>query len=192
MKKRYLIISIILVLSVFFGGCGDKEKEDINQLFKQGEQALEEGKYKEASDYLSQYLNQEPKDEVARSMYKQALNINKAINYKEKGFYDDALECLDMIVNIDSGSQTAKVEAEKLKDEVENLKEEYEKDIALKKEDAKIIAKNSVRESEANYDWEQSQNKDNGLLDDLENSDDSKGGELINAIKDKIEELLTR
>lgn len=188
MKKKYLIM-IVVLLSMFMVGC------NVNStLLKDGKKALENHEYDEARNYLSDVLELDPENESARAMYTQALNMSKAENYKDKALYDEALECLDKIINIGHGSKKIKVESKNLKDEIENLKREEEESVNILKENAKDTAAQATKKAEQEfYIWQQNQKtevpeEDDGQ-DQTEDGDFSIGEEVIENIKDVLESL---
>lgn len=183
MKIKYLIILIVVL--VFSVGCN---REDAS-LFKEGQKALENHEYYEAQKYLSDVLEEDPKNESARSMYMQAMKMSKAEKYKDKGLYDKGIECLERIVNIDNGSQRIKVESKELKKELEKLQKEEEEAANIRKANAKEVARKDMQKAEAEfYAWRQNQNNWN-----YNNSEgDSSDKTILDTIKDKINEFFVQ
>ena len=70
-------------------------------------------------------------------MYIQAVKMTDANMYESQKRYDKAIECLDAIEKLNGGSGEIKKEASKKKRELKKLNEEYEKDKATRKENAK-------------------------------------------------------
>lgn len=187
MKKKYLII--LIVLMIFSVGCKSEETASFNN----GQAALENHEYDKAQKYLSNVLEQDSKNETARSMYMQAIKMSKAEYYKDKGFYSKAIDCLDSIVNINNGSQKIKVESETLKKELEKLQSESEESANIRKENAKEVAKKAVEKSEQEfYIWQKNQEKDNepkSDKDEEEKQEDSSDENIIDSIKNKLGEI---
>ncbi len=187
MKKKYLIM-IVVLLSIFMVGCDGN-----SALLKDGKKALEDHKYDEARNYLSDVLELDPENESARAMYMQALNMSKAEYYKDKGLYDNALECLEKIVNIGHGSKKIKVESKSLKDEIENLKHEEEESVNILKENAKDTAAQATKKAEQEfYIWQQNQKTEESEENDGQDQtegDSSLGEEVIDSIKDILDNL---
>ncbi len=186
MNKKYLIILIVLmVLSV---GCNNKE----SSLFKEGQTALENHEYDKAQQYLSDVLEEDSKNESARSMYMQAVKMSKAEYYKDRGLYNKGIDCLESIVNLNNGSQKIKVESESLKKELETFQSEAEEAASIRKENAKEIAKKAVKKSEEEfYIWQKNQEKDNKFDSnkDKDKQKDSSDTNIIDSIKNKLGEL---
>ena len=125
---------MIIVIAMLFTGCS-KVKED--SLLEKGKLALERHEYINAKDILSQVLTDDSSNEDARSMYIQAVKMTDANMYESQKRYDKAIECLDAIEKLNGGSIEIKREASKKKRELKKLNEEYEKDKATRKENAK-------------------------------------------------------
>ncbi|MDY2736014.1 tetratricopeptide repeat protein [Intestinibacter sp.] len=185
MKIKYLIILIVVL--VFSVGCNREE----DSLFKEGQKALENHEYYEAQKYLSDVLEEDPKNESARSMYMQAMKMSKAEKYKDKGLYDKAIECLERIVNIDNGSQKIRVESNELKKELEKLQEEEEEASNIRKQNAKEVARKDMQKAEAEYyAWKQNQDQNNWVYN--QGQGDSSDRTILDTIKDKINEFFTQ
>lgn len=181
MKKKYLII--LIVFSVFCAACNDKEAS----LFQKGQTALENHEYAKAKQYLSDVLEEDSKNESARSMYMQASKMSKAEYYKDKGLYDKSIKNLESIVNIENGSNKIKVESEELKKEVEKLQNNHEEASNIRKENAKQVAKKAVEESEKDfYIWQKNQQNSSNQ----DNKKDSSDIKIIDNIKNALEGLL--
>lgn len=184
MKKKYLIILIAVL--VFCVACNDKEAS----LFQKGQTALENHEYAKAKQYLSDVLEEDSKNESARSMYMQASKMSKAEYYKDKGLYDKSIKNLESIVNIENGSNKIKVESEELKKEVEKLQNNHEEASNIRKENAKQVAKKAVEESEKDfYIWQKNQ-QNNLNQDNQNNKEDSSDIKIIDNIKNALEGLL--
>lgn len=130
-NKRILMI---IVIAMLFTGCSTV-KEDT--LLEKGKLALERHEYTNAKDILSQVLTGDSTNEDARSMYMQAVKMTDANMYESQKRYDKAIECLDTIEKLNGGSIEIKREASKKKRELKKLNEEYQKDKATRKENAK-------------------------------------------------------
>ena len=135
MKKILVLISVIL--SISSTGCSNKNNND---LITQGKDALENYKFKEAREFLSQVLDVDKNDEHARAMYFQSIRFEKAIKYEHQGNYKKAIEELDIGEKIKNGSQIIKVDLSNKKKELIKLNEEYIKSQEERKENAKIEA----------------------------------------------------
>lgn len=133
MKKR--LVLFITIVSILVTGCSGKSE---NNLVQQGKDALENHKYKEAQEFLSQALDADSTDEYARAMYAQAMRLENAIKYEEQGNYKKAIEELDIGEKIKNGSQSIKVDISNKKKELTKLNEEYIKSQEERKENAKI------------------------------------------------------
>ena len=133
MKKR--LVLFITIVSILVTGCSGKSE---NKLVQQGKDALENHKYKEAKEFLSQALDADSTDEYARAMYAQAMRLENAIKYEEQGNYKKAIEELDIGEKIKNGSQRIKVDISNKKKELTKLNEEYIKSQEERKENAKI------------------------------------------------------
>lgn len=133
MKKK--LVLFITIASILATGCSSKSK---NNLVEQGKSALENHKYKEAKEFLSQALDADSTDEYARSMYAQAMRLENSIKYEEQGNYKKAIEELDIGEKIKNGSQSIKVDISNKKKELTKLNEEYIKSKEERKENAKI------------------------------------------------------
>lgn len=188
MKIKYLIVLIVVL--VFSVGCSGKEAS----IFEQGQKALENHEYDKAQDYLSEALEENPKNDSARSMYMQAVKMSKAEDYKDRGFYEEGIECLERIVNIDNGSQKIKVEANELKKELEALEQKEEEAANIRKANAKEVAKKDMQKSEEQfYAWRQNQAQDDTL--DQSGSGDLgdflgvNSGNFLDSVKNKITEI---
>ena len=178
MKIKYLIILIVVL--VFSVGCNREE----DSLFKEGQKALENHEYYEAQKYLSDVLEEDPKNESARSMYMQAVKMSKAEKYRDKGLYDKGIECLERIVNIDNGSQKIKVESKELK------KEEAAN---IRKQNAKEVARKDMQKSEAEfYAWKQNQDQNQNNWSSNDGEGESLGESILDTIKDKINEFFAQ
>ena len=143
MKKK--IILILVLVGIFVSGCS-KISED--NYFIEGQEKLESHSYDEALNLLSLALDEDPKNELARAMYMQALKMKSAQIYEENNDYEKAIQELDFIVNIDNGSKKIKRESINKKAELEKLQKEYEKEFLQRKEDAKKTAKEYINNVE--------------------------------------------
>lgn len=184
MKIKYLIVLIVVL--IFSVGCNNPEDD----LFKNGQEALENHDYDLAEEYLSDVLQEDPKNESARSMYLQSIKMYEAEKYKTKGLYSKGIESLERIVNIDNGSRKIKVEANELKKELENLKYEEEAAANIRKANAKEIAKRDMQKAERDfYIWQKNQEQDS-----LEQNDDEGllNETFLDNVKDKLLELLNQ
>ena len=187
MKIKYLIILIVVL--VFSVGCNSEEAS----LFKDGQKALENHEYYEAQKYLSDVLEEDPKNESARSMYMQAVKMSKAEKYRDKGLYDKGIECLERIVNIDNGSQKIKVESKELKKELEKLQKEEEEAANIRKQHAKEVARKDMQKSEAEfYAWKQNQDQNQNNWSSNDGEGESLGESILDTIKDKINEFFAQ
>lgn len=135
MKK--ILVLILVILSISSTGCSNKNNND---LITQGKDALENYKFKEAREFLSQVLDVDKNDEHARAMYFQSIRFEKAIKYEHQGNYKKAIEELDIGEKIKNGSQIIKVDLSNKKKELIKLNEEYIKSQEERKENAKIEA----------------------------------------------------
>lgn len=135
MKK--ILVLILVILSISSTGCSNKNN---NNLITQGKDALENYKFKEAREFLSQVLDVDKNDEHARAMYFQSIRFEKAIKYEHQGNYKKAIEELDIGEKIKNGSQIIKVDLSNKKKELIKLNEEYIKSQEERKENAKIEA----------------------------------------------------
>lgn len=135
MKK--ILVLILVILSISSTGCSNKNNND---LITQGKDALENYKFKEAREFLSQVLDIEKNNEHARAMYFQSIRFEKAIKYEHQGNYKKAIEELDIGEKIKNGSQIIKVDLSNKKKELIKLNEEYIKSQEERKENAKIEA----------------------------------------------------
>lgn len=185
MKRKYLIILIVLV--AFSVGCNNKE----TSLLKDGQRCLENHEYYDAQKYLSDFLELEPKNENARAMYMQAIKMPKAEYYKEKGFYNKGIECLENIVNTENGSQKIKVESKELKKELEKLQSDQQEAQNIRKENAKEVAKEAVQKSEQEfYIWQKNQDQNHNTdQKNQNNNENSSDKTILDDIKDTINDL---
>lgn len=135
MKK--ILVLILVILSISSTGCSNKNNND---LITQGKDALENYKFKEAREFLSQVLDIEKNNEHARAMYFQSMRFENAIKYEHQGNYKKAIEELDIGEKIKNGSQIIKVDLSNKKKELIKLNEEYIKSQEERKENAKIEA----------------------------------------------------
>ncbi|SCI77994.1 Uncharacterised protein [uncultured Clostridium sp.] len=132
MKKIILLIAVISIMTV---GCSKKSKDD-NE-FSLGQAALEKGNYKEAIEYLQKAVNKNSENDDARTMYIQAMNISKAIKYKEEENYHKAIKLLDETVKLSGGSLESREKAMEMKEEYQNLLEQKLSQAKKRKESAK-------------------------------------------------------
>lgn len=135
MKNKKILM--IMIITIFFTGCS-ASKEDT--LINEGKLALEQHEYTKAQDLLSQVLTADSDNENARSMYIQAVKMKASAEYEEKKNYDKAIECLEVIENLKSGSSQIKSEASEKKKELTKLNEEYKKAQEERKENAKDVS----------------------------------------------------
>lgn len=132
MKNKKILM--IMLIAMLFTGCSTV-KEDT--LLEKGKLALERHEYTKAKEILSQVLTDDSTNENARSMYMQAVKMNDVNMYQSQKRYDKAIESLDEIEKLNGGSTEIKREASKKKRELIKLNEEYKKDKATRKENAK-------------------------------------------------------
>lgn len=135
MKNRKILF--IMIITLLFTGCSAPKE---NELLNEGKLALEKHEYAKAEDLLSQVLTADSTNENARSMYIQAVKMKDAAEYEENKNYDKAIECLEAIEKLKSGSSEIKSEASKKKKELIKLNEEYKKAQEERKENAKDIS----------------------------------------------------
>ncbi len=135
MKNRKILF--IMIMTLLFTGCSAPKE---NELLNEGKLALEKHEYAKAEDLLSQVLTADSTNENARSMYIQAVKMKDAAEYEENKNYDKAIECLEAIEKLKSGSSEIKSEASKKKKELIKLNEEYKKAQEERKENAKDIS----------------------------------------------------
>lgn len=185
MKKKYIII--LIVFSIFLVGCDKKD----TKLLDSGKKALESYDFDKAKSDLSAFLEAEPNNQTARNMYKQASKMSKATYYKETGNYNKALENVESIVNIDGGSQVIKTDAKNLKKELQNLQSRKEEEKNIRKENAKVAAKDAVDKSEKEFyiAEKNKQSQDENKENNSDSSDESAVEGFINTIKDKFEHI---
>ncbi|MEG1310642.1 MAG: hypothetical protein RR942_11170 [Romboutsia sp.] len=135
MKRK--IILFIAMLSILLTGCSEKDE---NSFVNQGKEALESHNYSDAKEFLSEALEVDSSDENARAMYMQAMRMENAEKYKEKGNYKKAIKELKFLDGIKGGSSDIKNECYSLKKELEKLYEQYKKDQEHRKENAKLTS----------------------------------------------------
>jgi len=132
---RIRIILIISLLSILLSGCSSTEE---NNLVEDGKIALEKHDYEKAKEILSEALEVDSTDEHARAMYMQAVRTENALEHEKQKNYKKAINELESIEEIKNGSGTIKSEASQKKKEIVKLNEEYEKEQAQRKEQARI------------------------------------------------------
>ena len=135
MKNKSILI--IMMITIFFTGCS-RVKED--ELFQKGKLALEKHEYTNAQEILSQVLTADSTNENARSMYMQAVKMKDALEYENKQLYDKAIQCLEDVEKLKSGSSDIRSEAAQKRKELTKLNEEYKKAQEERKENAKDVS----------------------------------------------------
>lgn len=136
MKKILLLIAMISIMTV---GCSKKSQE--GDEFNLGQSALEKGNYKEAIEYLQKAVNKNSENDDARTMYIQAMNISKAIKYKEDGNYHKAIKLLADTEKLSGGSLETKEKAMEMKEEFQNLLDQKLSQAEKRKESARASIK---------------------------------------------------
>lgn len=167
MKKIILLIAVISIMTV---GCSKKSKDDND--FSLGQAALEKGNYKEAIEYLQKAVNKNSENDDARTMYIQAMNISKAIKYKEEGNYHKAIKLLDETVKLSGGSLESREKAMEMKEEYQNLLEQKLSQAKKRKESAKESIKkdtervnNEALKAQKQEEIQKKENQQNGVFD---------------------------
>ena len=144
MKK--IIILVLMISAVLLVGCKNNEDEinEENLLVEEGTKLLEAYKYDEAKDILSDVLEKNEDNEIARAMYMQADRMQKVIRFEDIENYKKAIDELEIIKGIKHGSQIIIKEAKNKIEELKQLNQELEKDMELRKENAKNIAYSEI------------------------------------------------
>lgn len=142
------IILPTLLLSMLMVGCSFDENESLNE----GKTALEKHEYSKATDIFSDILQGDSSNEEARSMYIQAIKMQKSDKYESIGDYKNAIEELTDIEKLDEGSQSILNEAKEKKEQLIKKNDEYEKAREKRRENAKISSSNDSYNYEAKLD----------------------------------------
>lgn len=136
MNLKIKIILLALVSTMFFTACS----RESSQLFNEGQVALEEHDYTTAMEKLSDVLEGDSGNKVARDMYTQAMRMKRVEEYEKSEDYERALDEIEKVIALKNGSSKIIKEAEEKKKEYEKIIETLEKEREERKKNARETA----------------------------------------------------
>lgn len=102
MRKIYIVL-LASVIMFMIAGCSNN-KQMYEKLMKQGIEEIEKEEYTYAESFFQKALEQKPNDEAANSLLEQTKHIQVALEKFAEGDFDDAIQSLEKVTNIESAT----------------------------------------------------------------------------------------
>ena len=145
MKLKIKLIVLAMISSLMLVACSGRNSD----IFNEGQKALESHDYNLAMEKLSDVLEDDKGNNVARDMYTQAMRMKRVEEFEKNEDYEKALVELNAILELKNGSSEIKKEAKEKKKEFEQIIEKLQKEREERKENAKSTAENEKGKAES-------------------------------------------